>query len=77
MEKQTESVIMSLIMVSMLVFESLEILLSIPTKGFLKDRRMMLLKKTNKELKNMLVGVKKISNLNKVQLVDLVIAQAI
>jgi hypothetical protein len=73
MEKETEQVIVFLIMLFVLVFEALKILLSILEKGIWKDRREILLDKTNQELRSMLVGVDKISRLNKNQLIDLIL----
>jgi hypothetical protein len=73
MEKKTEQVIVFLIMLFVLVFEALKILLSILEKGIWKDRREILLDKTNQELRSMLVGVDKISRLNKNQLIDLIL----
>ena len=74
MEKVTDEVLMTLVVVFLLVVDAVQVLLTIPTKGILVNQRDLLLKKTNKELKSMLVGVKKISNLNKNQLVDLVLS---
>ena len=73
MEKVTDEVLMTLVVVFLLVVDAVQVLLTIPTKGILVNQRDLLLQKTNKELKAMLVGVKKISNLNKNQLVDLVL----
>jgi len=73
MEKETEQVITFLIMLFVLVFEALKILLSILEKGIWKDRREILLDKTNQELRSMLVGADKISRLNKNQLIDLIL----
>jgi len=73
MEKETEQVIVFLIMLFVLVFEALKIFLSILEKGIWKDRREILLDKTNQELRSMLVGVDKISRLNKNQLIDLIL----
>ena len=55
------------------LFESVQTLLSIPKKGFLINPRIALQKKTVKELKTMLAGVKRLSGKNKEQLVDLVL----
>ena len=74
MEKVTDEVLMTLVVVFLLVVDAVQVLLTIPTKGIMVNQRDLLLKKTNKELKSMLVGVKKISNLNKNQLVDLVLS---
>ncbi len=76
MEKVTDEVLMTLVVVFLLVVDAVQVLLTIPTKGILVNQRDLLLQKTNKELKSMLVGVKKISNLNKNQLVDLVLTNA-
>jgi len=62
--------------IALIIFDSVRTLLSIREKGIFKDRRQVLLKKTNKELKEMLSGMKKISNLKKEQLVELVIQYA-
>jgi len=43
-------------------------------KGILKDKRTLLLKKTKKELHSMLNGVKGISRLTKIELVELLVA---
>ena len=76
MEKVTDEVLMTLVVVFLLVVDAVQVLLTIPSKGILLNQRDLLLQKTNKELKSMLVGVKKISNLNKNQLVDLVLTNA-
>ena len=76
MNYNTDSAVMPFIMVAIIIFESVFTLLSIFKKGVMKDQRKLLLKKTNKELKKMLTGVKRISNLNKSQLVELVIEHA-
>ncbi len=74
MEKVTDEILMTLVLVFLLVVDAVQVLLTIPTKGIMVNQRDLLLKKTNKELKSMLVGVKKVSNLNKTQLVDLVLS---
>ena len=74
MEKVTDEILMTLVLVFLLVVDAVQVLLTIPTKGIMVNQRDLLLKKTNKELKSMLVGEKKISNLNKNQLVDLVLS---
>ena len=74
MEKVTDEILMTLVLVFLLVVDAVQVLLTIPTKGIMVNQRDLLLKRTNKELKSMLVGVKKISNLNKNQLVDLVLS---
>ena len=68
-----DSVMMFCILASMAIFDAFSTLLSILKKGVFVDEKSLLMKKTNKELKAMLVGVEKISKLNKTQLVDLVL----
>ena len=55
------------------LLESVQTLLSLPKKGFLKDPRISLQKKTVKQLRAMLVGIKSLSSKNKDQLIDLVL----
>ena len=74
MDKVPDEILMTLVLVFLLVVDAVQVLLTIPTKGIMVNQRDLLLKKTNKELKSMLVGVKKISNLNKNQLVVLVLS---
>ena len=69
----TDGVMIFCITASIIFFEAVQQLLTIFQEGIFVDQRQLLLKKTNKELKAMLVGVKRISNLNKTQLVDLLL----
>ena len=57
----------------MAIFDAFSTLLSILKKGIFIDQRSILMQKTNRELKAMLVGFEKISKLNKKQLVDLIL----
>lgn len=68
-----DSVMMFCILASMAIFDAFSTLLSILKKGIFVDQRALLMKKTNRELKEMLVGLEKISKLNKKQLVDLIL----
>ena len=68
-----DSVMMFCIIAAMAIFDAFSTLLSILKKGIFVDQKSLLMQKTNKELKAMLVGVEKISKLNKKQLVDLVL----
>ena len=68
-----DSVMMFCILASMAIFDAFSTLLSMLKKGIFVDQRSLLMQKTNKELKAMLVGVEKISKLNKKQLVDLIL----
>ncbi len=76
MNRTTQATFEGLVVIALIIFDSVRTLLSIREKGIFKDRRQVLLKKTNKELKGMLSGMKKISNLKKEQLVELVIQYA-
>ena len=69
-----DRVMMFCILASMAIFDAFSTLLSIPKKGVFVDEKSLLMQKTNKELKAMLVGVEKISKLNKTQLVELILS---
>ena len=68
-----DSVMMFCIIASMAIFDAFSTLLSILKKGIFVDQKSVLMQKTNSELRGILVGIDKISKLNKKQLVDLVI----
>ena len=72
----TDGVIVFCIALAITIFEAIQELLTIFQKGIFVNQRDILLKKTNRELKAMLTGMKKISKLNKKQLVDLVVLNA-
>lgn len=72
----TDGVIVFCIALAITIFEAIQELLTIFQKGIFVNQRDILLKKTNRELKAMLTGMKKLSKLNKKQLVDLVILNA-
>ena len=61
------------ILASIAILDAFSTLLSIFKKGVFVDQKSLLMQKTNRELKAMLVGVEKISKLNKEQLVDLIL----
>ena len=69
----TDGVVIFVIAAFLIFLEAIQDLLSIFKKGIFIDQRTILMKKTNKELKAMLVGVKRISSLNKNQLVNLLV----
>ena len=68
-----DRVMMFCILASMAIFDAFSTLLSMLKQGIFVDQRSLLMQKTNRELKAMLVGVEKISKLNKKQLVDLIL----
>lgn len=76
MNTYTDCAVIFFIMVAIITFDSVITLLSIFKDGILKNKRDILLEKTNKELKSMLTGVNKVSNLNKNQLVELIMQNA-
>ena len=69
-----DRVMMFCILASMAIFDAFSTLLSILKKGIFVDQKSLLMQKTNRELRAMLVGVEKISKLNKTQLVELILA---
>ena len=73
MTRTTDQVVYFLIIAFLLVVDAVKTILTIRTKGIFIDQRQLLLQKTNKELKTMLQGVKRISGLKKTELVELVI----
>jgi hypothetical protein len=73
MEKETEQVILLLMLLVIAMFEALKILSSLLEKGVLKDKRMLLMKKTNAELRSMLPDIKKSYRLTKKELVEMIL----
>ena len=74
MYKTIDDTFMVSIMVLIALFNAVVTLASLPKRGIFKDPRQVLLTKTNKELRSMLKGTKRISNLNKKQLINLVLS---
>ncbi len=70
-----DRVMMFCILASMAILDAFSTLLSIFKKGVFVDQKSLLMQKTNRELRAMLIGVEKISKLNKEQLVELVLVQ--
>ena len=70
-----DRVMMFCILASIAILDAFSTLLSIFKKGVFVDQRSLLMQKTNRELRAMLIGVEKISKLNKEQLVELVLVQ--
>ena len=70
-----DRVMMFCILASMVILDAFSTLLSIFKKGVFVDQKSLLMQKTNRELRAMLIGVEKISKLNKEQLVELVLVQ--
>ena len=69
----TDGVVIFCIAATLIIFDALLTLVSIFKKGIFVDQKSLLMQKTNKELKAMLVGVKSISNMRKSELVNLVL----
>ena len=74
MNYHTDRTIMLCVMVVLATIDALTTLLSIFKKGIFIDQRKQLMSKTNRQLKEMLNGVKGISSLKKADLVELVLA---
>ena len=70
-----DRVMMFCILASIAILDAFSTLLSIFKKGIFVDQKSLLMQKTNRELRAMLIGVEKISKLNKEQLVELVLVQ--
>ena len=70
-----DRVMMFCILSSIAILDAFSTLLSIFKKGVFVDQKSLLMQKTNRELRAMLIGVEKISKLNKEQLVELVLVQ--
>jgi len=70
-----DRVMMFYILASIAILDACSTLLSIFKKGVFVDQKSLLMQKTNRELRAMLIGVEKISKLNKEQLVELVLVQ--
>ena len=71
----TDGEVMFCILASISILNAFSTLLSIFKKGVFVDQKSLLMQKTNEELRAMLVGVERISKLNKKQLVGLVLAK--
>ena len=71
-----DSMMMFCILAEMTIVDSVLTLLSIPKKGIFRNQRQFLMDKTNKELRQMLMGteIKGINRLKKDELVDLILA---
>ena len=76
MNNETDAIACLLIVAAMVVIEAVQILFTVFDRGIYKDPREMLVKKTNKELRNMLKGVKRVNSMNKEQLVEMVLLNA-
>ena len=70
-----DRVMMFCILASIAPLDAFSTLLSIFKKGVFVDQKSLLMQKTNRELRAMLIGVEKISKLDKEQLVELVLVQ--
>ena len=62
-----DRVMMFCILASIAILDAFSTLLSIFKKGVFVDQKSLLMQKTNRELRAMLIGVEKISKLNKEQ----------
>ena len=74
MNYHTDRTIMLCVIVVLATIDALITLLSIFDKGIFIDQRTQLMDKTNRQLREMLIGVKGISSLKKADLVELVLS---
>ena len=74
MNYHTDRTIILCVIVVLATIDALITLLSIFKKGIFIDQRTQLMDKTNRQLKEMLIGVKGISSLKKTELIELVLA---
>ena len=73
MTDETDSIIMFSILMILIVIDAVKILIQLTKKGIFISQRDLLLQKTNKELRSMLVGHKNITSKNKTELIDLIV----
>jgi len=73
MTKITDETIWLLVIGVFIVIDAFVTILSIIDKGIFKDRRKILLKKSNADLRKMLSGCKGVSNKNKADMVELIL----
>ena len=74
MNYHTDRTILFCVIIVLTFIEALKTLLKLFEKGIYKDKRQLLMDRTNKELRGLLVGVKGTSTLKKAQLVEKVLA---
>ena len=74
MNYHTDRTIMLCVIVGLATIDALITLMSIFKKGIFIDQRKQLMDKTNRQLREMLIGVKGISSLKKADLVELVLS---
>ncbi len=74
MNDASEATIMLFVVVGLIVFDALQALIIILDKGIYKDEREELMKKSVKELRLMLVGVKRTSRLCKEELIEMLVS---
>ena len=72
----TDGVIVFCIALAITIFEAIQELLTIFQKGIFRNQRQLLMERTNRELRQMLMGaeIKGIARLKKSELVDLLVA---
>ena len=75
MTQTTDEVVYLLIVAVLFVVDAETTILSIRTKGIFVDQRKLLHQKTNKELRSMIKGIKRLNSLRKTELVELVLQQ--
>jgi hypothetical protein len=73
MTDETDAIIIFSILMILIVIDAVTTLIQVIRNGIFISQRELLLQKTNKELRSMLVGYKNITSKNKTELVDLIV----
>ncbi len=73
MTDETDAIIIFSILMILIVIDAVTTLIQVIRKGIFISPRDLLLQKTNKELRSMLVGHKNITSKNKTELIDLIV----
>jgi len=73
MNDASEATIMLFVITGLIIVDAVQTLIMILDKGIYKDEREELMKKSVKELRLMLIGVKKTSRLCKEELIEMLV----
>ena len=73
MNDASEATIMLFVITGLIIVDAVQALIMILDKGIYKDEREELMKKSVKELRLMLIGVKKTSRLCKEELIEMLV----
>ena len=73
MNDASEATIMLFVITGLIIVDAVQTLIMILDKGIYKDEREELMKKSVKELRLMLIGVKRTSRLGKEELIEMLV----